>query len=187
MTDLKKGTLFILDGEPCEIVEYNFVRMQQRKPVVQAKLRSLINGKISARTFHPGESYEEAEIDLEKIEFIYENRGEFWFRDPKDTSKRFSFKEEFIGEQGKFLKPNILVDAYKFNDKYINIKLPIKMDYVVKEAPPAVKGDTARGGTKSAILENGLDIQVPLFIEQGDMVRLNTDTGDYTERVEKAK
>ena len=187
MTDLKKGTLFILDGEPCEIVEYNFIRMQQRKPVVQAKIRSLINGKISSRTFHPGESYEEAEIEMEEIKFIYESRGEYWFNNPKDASNRFSFKQDFIGDAAKYLKPNLIINAYKFNDKIINIKLPIKMDYVVKEAPPAVKGDTARGGSKWVTLENGLEVQVPLFIEQGDIVRLNTETGDYTERVEKAK
>jgi elongation factor P len=187
MTDLKKGTLFILDGEPCEIVDYNFMRMQQRKPVVQAKIRSLINGKISARTFHPGESYAEAEIEMEEIKFIYTSRGEYWFNNPKDPSKRFSFKENFIGDAAKFLKTNMPVNAYKFDDKIINIKLPIKIDYVVKEAPPAVKGDTARGGSKMAVLENGLEVQVPLFIEQGDIVRLNTDTGDYTERVEKAR
>ena len=187
MTDLKKGTLIIMDGEPYEIAEYNFVRMQQRKPVVQAKIRNLTTGKISSTTFHPGDSFPEAEISFAEIQFIYASRSEYWFRDPKDISQRFSFKEEFIGDAAKFLKPDLMVSAYKFDDKYINIKLPIKIDYIVKEAAPAVKGNTAQGGTKAIVLENGLELQAPMFIESGDIVRINTDTGDYSERVEKAK
>ena len=88
-----------------------------------------------------------------------------------------------IGYAAKFLKPNINVDAMLFDQKIIGLKLPIKMDLVVKEAHPAVRGNTAQGGTKSVVLETGAEIQVPMFINEGDIVRVNTDTGLYTDRV----
>jgi len=184
-SDLKKGTLFIVDGQPYEVLEYNFMRMQQRKPVAQTKIKNLISGKVTSQTFHQSDSLKEAKIEKDEIKFIYENRGEYWFCDPEDPSKRFALDEKIMGDVAKFLKKDLLVTAYKFNEQIINIKLPIKIDYTVKEAPPAVKGDTAQGGNKMIILANGLEIGTPLFIEQGDIVRVNTETGEYTERVEK--
>jgi len=186
-SELKKGTLFILDGQPYEVLEYNFMRMQQRKPVAQTKIKNLISGKVTSQTFHQSDTFKEAEVEKEEIMFIYENRGEYWFRDPQDPGQRFSLDAEIIGDSAKFLKKDLIVTAYKFNDKIINIKLPIKIDYKVKEAPPAVKGDTAQGGSKTVVLDNGLQINTPLFIDQGDIIRVNTDSGEYTERVEKAK
>jgi len=186
MTELKKGTLFVADGQPYEILEYSFMRMQQRKPVVQAKIRNLISGKVASRTFHPGENFKEAEIEKKEVMFIYTNRNEFWFCPPKNPKKRFSLPLEIIGENAKFFKKDLIIDAYEFNGKIINIKLPVKIDYRVKEAPPAVKGDTAQGGSKTVILENDLEINVPLFIGENDVIRVNTENSEYVERVEKA-
>lgn len=185
-TNLTPGTAFILDGEPYEVLEYQFVRMQQRKPVVQTKIKNLISGKIAAKTFQPSDTFEEADIEREDIQFIYSRRGEFVFQKPQNPKERFTLPETLLGEQAKYLKPNLAVTAYKFNDKIIKVKLPVKVDYEVKEAPPGFKGDTATGGTKLITLENGLQIQAPLFIETGDVVRVNTDSGLYTERVKKA-
>ncbi len=185
-TDLTPGTEFILAGEPYEVLDYQFVRMQQRKPSVQTKIRNLITGKVVAHTFQPSDSLKEAEIEKETIKFVYEHRREYFFQKPSDPKSRFQLSEELIGDKAKYLKPNIEVVAYKFNEKVINVKLPVKIDYLVKEAPPGFKGDTATGGTKSVTLENGLQIQVPLFIGEGDIVRVNTESGIYTERAEKA-
>ncbi len=181
-TDLTPGTAFILDGEPYEVLEYQFVRMQQRKPVVQTKLRNLATGKIASKTFQPSDTFKEAEIEKEELVFIYVHRGSFVFQQAKE---RITIPEDIIGEDAKYLKANLVATAYKFNSKIINIKLPVKVDYFVKEAPPGFKGDTATGGTKLVTLENGLQIQVPLFIETGDVVRVNTESGLYTERVKK--
>lgn len=186
MTELKKGTLIILDGLPYEVLEHSFMRMQQRKPVVQAKIKNLISGKIASRTFHPGENFKEAEIERKEIMFIYSHRNEFWFCSPQNPKERFSLPLEIIGENAKFFKKDLIVDTYEFNGKIINIKLPIKIDYRVKEAPPAVKGDTAQGGSKTVILENNLEINTPLFIEENDIIRVNTESGEYTERIKKA-
>ncbi|OGF77729.1 hypothetical protein A3F23_01565 [Candidatus Giovannonibacteria bacterium RIFCSPHIGHO2_12_FULL_43_15] len=184
-TDLTPGTQFIMDDEPYEVVDYAFVRMQQRKPSVQTKIRNLISGKVVAKTFQPSDSIKEADIERETIKFIYAHRGEYFFQNLGDAKNRFSLSEKLLGEPAKFLKPNLEVTAYKFNDKIINIKVPVKVDYIVKEAAPGFKGNTAQGGNKSVTLENGFTLNVPLFIESGDVIKINTETGEYTERVSK--
>lgn len=184
-TDLTKGTIFVMDNEPYEVMEYAFLRMQQRRPTVQTKLRNLITGKMTSQTFQQSDAFPEAEIEKEPAIFIYVQRGEYWFHKKNDKSARFSLNEEMLGDSGKFLKPNTEITAHKFNDKIIKIELPVKIDYLVKEAPPSYKGDTATGGSKTVMLENGLQINVPMFINEGDIIRINTQTGEYAERVEK--
>ena len=185
--ELKKGTIFVLDGQPCEVMEYEFLRMQQRKPVTKCKVKNLITGKIVERAFHQNKSFEEAEIIKHEIKYLYNNKGQFWFCEKSDPSKRFFLTEEQVGTQGKFLKANTMVVSLKFGDQIIGIKAPIKLDLVVKEAPPGFKGDTASGGDKAVTLETGAVITTPLFVNAGDVVRVNTETGQYVERVEKSK
>lgn len=185
--DLKKGTLFVLEGQPHQVLEYEFLRMQQRKPVAKTKIKNLITGKIVERNFHQNESFLEAEIERKPIKFLYGHRGEYWFAKPSDPSKRFSFTEEFLGEPARFLKQNTEVTAVMFDDQTIRIELPIKMEFKIKEAPPNERGNTAQGGTKLATLETGAQVNVPLFVNTGDTIRVNTETGEYVERVEKSK
>ncbi len=185
--ELKKGMIFVLDGQPCEVLEYEFLRMQQRKPVAKTKIRNLISGKIVERTFHQNESFEEADIKKEDIKYLYNSKGQFWFCEKNDPSKRFSMTQDQVGSAGMFIKTNSFVTALKFDELIIGIKAPIKMELKVKEAPPGVKGDTATGGTKVAILETGATVNVPLFVNTGDIIRVNTETGEYAERIEKSK
>lgn len=186
-TDLKPGTAFVLEGAPWEVREYRFLRMQQRKPVVQTKIKNLLTGKIVTRSFAPSDNFPEAEIERKPAIFLYyqERNKEYWFRTPNNPQHRFMLTEEAIGALWPYLKPNTEVKLYEWEEKIINVGMPIKMDLLVKEAPPGVKGDTAQGGTKEIILETGLKIQVPLFINEGDAVRINTETGAYVERVSK--
>jgi len=163
------------------------LKMQQRKPVLQTRLKNLINGKVIDRNIQHSEEFEEASLERLTVEFLYQHRGEYWFCDAKDRSKRFQLDESVLGDNKNFLKPGVPIDAFKFNDKIINISLPIKMEFKVVEAPPGIKGDTAQGGTKVAIIETGAKISVPLFINEGDIIRVNTESGEYVERVEKAK
>lgn len=183
--ELKVGMLFIKDGQPYEVLEYAFIRMQQRKPVAQLKIKNLITGKSQNYTAHQNESFEEAEIEIVPVMFIYHNKGQYWFHEVGKPSGRFFLTDEVVGEAGQYLKQNTEVKAFKFGDKIINIELPIKVDLEVTEAPPAVRGDTAQGGTKAVTLETGVKVNVPLFISEGDIVRVNTQTGDYVERAEK--
>ena len=182
-TDLKKGVQFIYQGQPWEVLEAQLSKMAQQRPVIQSKIKNLINGRVQQINFQQGDTFEEANIEKKEIKFLYQNRGEYFFCEPNDPSKRFSFTAEQIGEQAKFLCPNEIVIGIIFEEKIINFSLPIKVELKVKETPPGIKGNTAQGGTKEATLESGAVIQVPLFIEQGDTIELNTETGDYVRRV----
>ena len=102
--------------------------------------------------------------------YLYNNRGEYWFHEEDNPSKRFSLTEDVIGQSGKFLKSNELVTAMLFNNEIINIELPVKMEFKVKESPPGIKGNTAQGGTKQVTLENGTTLNAPLFINEGDTI-----------------
>lgn len=184
-TDLKKGLLIVYQGDPYEVIEANFLRMQQRKAVVQTKIRNLITGKVLDRNWQPSDGIEEAEVRKESALFIYAHRGEFWFHKEGNPKDRFSLSGETLGEGARFLKKNVPVTAVWFGEKVIKVSLPIKMDLEVIEAPPAIRGNTAQGGTKQVMLEGGATANVPLFIDQGDVVRVNTETGEYVERVEK--
>ncbi len=183
--DLRTGTFFILDGQPYEVLEFNFLRMQQRKPVAQTKIKNLISGKVISRNFQPNETFEEAEIDYKKAKFLYSHREKFVFCEANNPSARFELPAESIGEAKKFLKPNSEIEIIAFEDKIITINLPIKMDFKVIEAPPAIRGNTAQGGTKVVTIETGAQINAPLFIEKGDIIRINTQTEQYVERAEK--
>lgn len=184
-TDLKKGTLFVYEGQPYEVIESGFLRMQQRKAVMQTKIRNLVNGKILDRNWQASDEFEEAEVEKKNAVFIYASKGEYWFHDEGNPKNRFSLAEDLLGTPGKFLKPNITVATTRFNDKVIKVNLPIKMDFTVTEAPPSIKGNTAQGGSKSVEIEGGARISAPLFINTGDVIRINTETGDYVERVSK--
>ena len=184
-TDLKKGTLFVKDGEPYEVLESNFLRMQQRKAVVQTKIRNLISGKIVDRNFQASDYFEEADVERKEAVFIYSHRAEFWFTEPNNPKNRFSVSNEVLGERAQFLKPNTKVQTLVFGSRIIKVELPIKMDFKVIEAPPAVRGNTAQGGTKTVVIEGGVRVAAPLFVNEGDLIRINTETGEYVERVQK--
>lgn len=173
----------VVDGEPFEVLSAHVFRMQQRKPQNAAKLKNLITGKVREVTFHQNEKAEEAEIDEKEVKYLYNSKGEYWFCDKNDPSKRYSLPESVTTEKIGFIKTNSILKLMSWQDKNIGLKFPITVDLVVKEAPPAVKGDTAKGGNKVITLETGITISAPLFVNQGDVVRVNTETGEYRERV----
>src|SRR3989338_8065157 len=185
--ELKIGTVFLYEGAPYEVIEYGFLRMQQRKPVAQTKIKNLATGKILERNFHSSESFEEAEIERQAVKYLYNNRGQFWFCDAKNPKDRFEMTEVQVGTGVQFLKSNTEVTALKFNEKIISIELPVKVDLIIKETPPGERGNTAQVGSKVAELETGAKISIPLFVNEGDIIRINTQTGLYVERVEKGK
>ena len=186
-SEIREKKIIIHDDEPCEVVESHVARTQQRKPQNQVKLRSLISGKVFPATFHVADSADEADIIKRDVTFLYTNKGEYWFCDPTDKSKRFKLDAALIGDAAKFLNPNGNVTALVWdNDEVetvIKLSLPIKMNFKVKEAPPAVRGDTSKSGNKIIVLENGATLSTPMFIKEGDTVSVNTETGEYVERV----
>jgi len=181
--EITEKKTIIVDDEPWEVISSHVFRKQQRKPVNVTKIKNLLTGRVTERSFHQSEKVEVADIMSKDINFIYSNKGECWFHESGKSSNRFSIKESIIGNKTKFLKSGEVIKAILFQDKIIGVKLPIKVDLKVIEAPPAVKGNTAQGALKQVKLENQTLINVPLFINEGDIVRINTDTGEYTERI----
>jgi elongation factor P len=160
--------------------------MQQRKPVNQTKLQHLVSGKVVEISFHQNESVPEAEIETMDATYLYTNRGESWFAETGNPKNRFSFPEEAVHDKVKWLIQNAPVEVLIYKEKPMMIEIPIKIDLKVTDAPPAVKGDTATGGNKLVTLESGATVLTPLFINEGDILKINTETGDYVERMEKA-
>ena len=173
----------IYESQPYEVMDSHVFRKQQRKPVNAVKMRNMITGNMKEVSFHVTDKVEAAELSKRDIKYLYTNRGEIWFCEVNDPSKRFQLPTDLVGDRIKFMKPNSLVNALIFEEKIIGIEMPIKVDLRVTDAPPAVKGDTAKGGNTQITLETGAIINGPLFINPGDIIRINTETGEYTERL----
>lgn len=178
--------VIIFNDEPCLVVDHHVFRKQQRKPVNITKLKSLISGRVIENTFHVNETADEAELDKKSITFIYESKGEYWFHEAGNPGNRFSLSADLVGDQGRYLKPKSDVDATLFNDEIIGLSIPIKVELKVTEAMPAVKGNTSSGAQKEVTLETGAKIMVPMFIGEGDVISINTESNSYSERVSKA-
>ena len=176
-------TLIIMDGEPYEVISAWVFRKQQRKPVNQVKMRNLKSGSMMEHTFHVSDKVDEAEVEARTAKFIYHKNGVWWFHEANQPSKRFELGDDLMGDTGKFLKENTDVETRWFDGEPIQVKLPIKMQLKVTDAPPNTRGNTAQGGNKLVTLETGAQITVPMFVETGDSIVINTETGDYVERV----
>lgn len=184
--EISPKTVILFNGEPYLVLSSHVFRKQQRKPVNITKLKSLISGRVVENSFHQNETAEEAELEKRTITFIYESKGEYWFHTAGNPSERFTLANDIVGDQGRFLKAKSDVEALVFNDDIIGITIPIKVELAVTEAMPAVKGNTSQGAQKEVTLETGAHIMVPMFIGEGDIISINTETGSYSERVEKA-
>jgi len=171
--------------EPYLVTASHVFRKQQRKPVNITKLKNLKSGRVVEVTFHQNETAPEAELETKSVTFIYHKPGEYWFHTAGKPAERFALSEDLAGDQGRFLKERTDVDVLLFDDEVIGIKFPIKMELKVKEAMPAVKGNTSSGALKEVTLETGATVMVPMFINEGDIISINTETGDYSARVEK--
>ena len=184
--ELRKGVQFIYEGQPYEVLDFRQMGKSQDVVVAQTKIKNLITGKIIPKNFHQGETFQEAELEKFQAKFVYENRGKFIFSRSDNPSNRFELTQEQLGDKVKFLVPNTVVLGLLFEEEFISVQLPIKMAVEVKEAPPGVQGDRASGGTKEVTLEMGAVLNVPLFVQTGDQVEVNTETGEYVRRLDKA-
>lgn len=184
-SEIVPGKVIVLDGEPYEVLASQVSKKSRQKAANQVKLRHLKTGKVNERGFHQSDDVDEAEIEKHMVVFLYRNKGEYWFHAEGAPKVRFSLTEELVGSSGVLLREKSTLEVVEFNGEVIGVSLPVKVDLVVTEAPPAVRGNTAQGATKQVTLETGATIAVPLFINQGDIVRVNTETGAYSERVEK--
>lgn len=183
--EIKERKFIVLDGEPYEVLTSHVFRKQQRKPVNATKLKNLITGGVREHSFGSSDKAEEAEIDEREITYLYHNKGEYWFCEAKDKSQRFKLEENKIADKIIFVKPNQNIKLLTFAERFIGIKIPIKAELAVKEAAPAVRGNTVQGGSKKVIVETGAEVTVPMFVNEGDILVINTETGEYVERLGK--
>lgn len=178
--------VIIFDDEPFLVLSHHVFRKQQRKPVNVTKLKSLISGRVVENTFHVNETADEADLDKEMITFIFKNKGEYMFHKAGKPGERFALTEDLLGDQAKYIKEKTDLEALIFEEKIIGVKMPIKVELKVTEASEAVKGNTSGNALKEVTVETGARVQVPQFINQGDIIAINTESGLYAERIEKA-
>jgi elongation factor P len=182
LTDIKKGLIIKYNGDPFVVMDAKFLRMQQRKPVMQTKLRNIKTGQVVEYSFKQGESAEEADVTRRKASFLYKEKENFCFMESENYEQHY-LNAEMVGVGAKFLKEGQEVDLIFYEENIIGVQLPPKVVLKVVSAPPGVKGNTATGGFKPVTLETGAVIDAPLFLEEGEMVRVNTETEEYVERV----
>lgn len=181
ITDLKVGSVVNIDNAPYQIITNSFMRTAQRKPVMRTKMRNLINGSVMEKTFIAGESFEMADVARKNVQYLYKDPTDAYFMD-MDNYEQFSFKLDDLGDMVNFLQEGKEMTALLYNEKPISVQLPPKVVLKVVQTNPGVRGDRAQAGSKPATMDTGAVINVPLFIEEGDMIRVNTETGEYVER-----
>ncbi len=181
--ELKRGVKIILNNQPYEIIEASPLSKGRGHSVLQAKIKNLITGNVVSRTFRSSDSFEETELSKVRIKYLYSYRGRYFFCEEKNPSKRFDLTKEQIGVQTKFLKQNQIIEGIFFENKVINISLPIKISLKVIVSPPGIKGGRAEPGRKTVTLETKARVNVPLFIKEGDIIEINTETGEYVRRI----
>jgi elongation factor P len=179
-SDLKPKVKFILDGQPWEVIDSSFIFKGRGSSTVQAKIRNLINGKVVTKTFHQNDGFEEAEIEREKIKFLYVKNKKCCFQ---LDDKNFEIDESILGDKVLFIRKGDKVQGIFFEEKLIGIELPLKMTFKVISAPPGLRGGREQAGTKPVTIETGAIIDVPLFVKEEDIVEINTETGEYVRRL----
>jgi elongation factor P len=182
VTDLKKGQVFQLDGVPYRVTEYGQKVMGRGGSIVNVKIKSLIDGKVLAKTFKGNESIEPADITNKNVQFLYSDDTMFYFMD-EDTYEQFELSAEDMESQRGYMKESDRVQAQLFDGRVINIELAKNVPLKVVYTENVVKGDTTSSVLKNAELETGITVKVPAFIKEGDLISVDTTTGAYRERV----
>lgn len=182
LTDLKTGVNFLLDNQPHQVLSAQHSKQGRGGAIMRTKIKNLFSGTIIERTFKGNKEFEEAEIEQRKAQFLYKEGANYYFMDSA-SFEQFSFSEQQIGQNKNYLKEGLEVEILNFQGQPINLNLPIKINLQVTYTEPGFKGNTQSATFKPATLETGVQIQVPLFIKVGDIIRVDTRTGEYIERV----
>jgi elongation factor P len=181
-TDFRGGVRLMVDGEPFYIVEFQHVKPGKGGAFVRTKLKSYLSGNVLDRTFRSGERFEEPELEEREMQFLYATGNDYTFMDT-ETYEQLTFDKKSLGENADLLKENMVAKILIYEHKPIAVELPIFIELKVVDAEPGVRGDTASGGTKPAIVETGATIKVPLYLEVGTVIKIDTRTRAYVERV----
>jgi elongation factor P len=181
-SDLRKGLRIKIDNEPYVVTEFNFVKPGKGQALYRSKLKNMFTGSQFERTFRSVDTFEPADLQEKRMQFLYKEEGKYCFMDNESYEQIF-LTEEQIGEAKNFLIDNLEVEILLFEDRPLEVSIPNFVDLVVTQADPWAKGDSVSGNTKPVVLQTGYQIQVPPFIEQGEKIRVDTRTGEYLTRV----
>lgn len=180
--DLRKGITIELDGQLYAILDYTHIKMGRGSAQVRLRLKDVRGGHIIERTFQAGDKWPRARLDHHTVQYLYQDSDLYYFMDT-ETFEQTTLNANQLGDNIKYMKENMTLELLTYGSESIGVELPNSVDLQVVETGPAFKGDTAQGGTKPAKLETGITIQVPLFVSAGEVVRVDTRTGNYLERV----
>ncbi|HSW99804.1 MAG TPA: elongation factor P [Patescibacteria group bacterium] len=184
ITELKKGTIFALDGVPYRVVEYGQKVMGRGGSIVNVRIKSLIDGKVLEKTFKGNEQLDRADVGTQNVQYLYTDGTTFYFMN-EDTFEQFEVPADLVGDGAGYLKEGDKLQLQFFNDRPINVELPKNVPLRVTYAEDVVKGDTANAVTKDATLETGITVRVPAFVKTGDLISVDTTSGAYRERVKE--
>lgn len=182
INEIKSGLTVLIDGSVYQVVEFQHVKPGKGAAFVRTKLRNLKNGSIQEKTFRGGEKIEEAFVQERRLQYLYSTGREFYFMD-QDNFDEIALSESMLGEKTKFLKDNLEVTAYFYKNEVLNLSLPNFIEFKIIHTEPGIKGDTAKSGTKPAKIATGAIVQVPLFINIGDTIKIDTRSQKYVERL----
>jgi elongation factor P len=180
--DFRNGMVMILDGVLFTIIEFQHVKPGKGGAFVRTRLKGLISGKVIDKTFRAGERVEEARVERNSMQYLYSSGNMYYVMDPS-TYEQIPIDEKIIGQSKKYLKENMNLAVLMYEGSPIAVELPFFVELTIAATDPGLRGDTATGGTKPATLETGAVVQVPLFLNQGDTIKVDTRTNEYIERV----
>lgn len=180
--DFKNGLTVEIEGNIFQILEFQHVKPGKGAAFVRTKMKNIINGGVVEKTFRPTEKFEQAHIDRKEMQYLYSDSDLFYFMDV-ETYDQIAVNADTVGESLKFVKENENVKVISYQGSVFSIEPPITVELDIIETEPGFKGDTAQGATKPAIVETGAQVMVPLFVEQGDKLKIDTRTGEYLSRV----
>ena len=179
--DFRNGVTFDVDGNVFQIIEFQHVKPGKGAAFVRTKIRNVISGAVTERTFNPSDKFPSAFVERKEMQYLYEDGGLYYFMD-NETYENVPIGSDKLGDGFKFIKENMNVKVLSYKGNVFGVEPPFFVELKIVETDPGFKGDTATNATKPAKLETGAEIRVPLFINEGDMIRVDTRTGEYMER-----
>ena len=179
--DFKNGVTFEMDGNVMQVIEFQHVKPGKGAAFVRTKIKNVISGAVVEKTFNPTEKYPTAFVERKEMQYLYSDSGLYYFMD-QETYEQIPINEETLGDNFKFVKENMECKVLSYKGNVFGVEPPFFVELQVTQTDPGFKGDTATNATKPAVLETGAEIKVPLFIDEGDMIRIDTRTGEYMER-----
>ncbi len=181
--DIRKGVVIELDGQPVKVLEWSHIKMARGSAQVRLKIQNVRSGAITERTFQAGTRWPRGRVEQRKVQFLYRDGDAYHFMD-SETYDQFAIPGATLGEDARFLKDNTEVLVSSYEGEVLGVELPVTVDLRVAQTDPGFAGDTATGARKAATLETGLVVQVPLFVTEGDLLRIDTRSGEYQTRIQ---